>query len=190
MRTAVLLVFLLPLGVWPDALVAQEGHAEGAALHRLPTSGPWPGQRVRITSGSARVVGTVVERSADSLLIRLDRRKRLLVVPIDRVDRAEVSRGRRSGATAGVIVGGVLGVGTGLALGISFASDGFFDFGSGDVVKATALLGLAGATAGGLIGSAIRTERWEEMPHGPAPVTIAPAAGGGVRLAFSVNLPR
>lgn len=125
------------------------------------------GSRIRITVNqpSKRLfTGTLVSVDADSL--RFTDTTGVAAVPIASVARLERSRGRRSNAGRGALIGGLIGGGAGLLLGIAASAEegNIVEVGPEEIVVVTAIMGAAGAGLGALIGSASKRERWEPMP--------------------------
>jgi hypothetical protein len=131
----------------------------------LPLSGqeaPPPVHRVRVVAvtdvgEAARMVGLASLR-ADTL--RLATEAGVRPIPVEAVRRLELSQGRRGHGR----VGGLLGAGVGLAAGLTAVPE---SDGEGSTGVAGLLVPLSMAMYGGLgmlIGSWIRTERWEDVP--------------------------
>ncbi len=155
----------------------------------LRAQGPWPagiGQRVRVTTDSGAWVGTLVQHDSTSITLHGPglSDSSAVTLPLDRVRQLEISVGRESNAGKGALIGFGVGAATGLALGIGCASsDGFFQCTGGEVVEITLLTGLMGGGAGGLLGLASSSERWEKVAAVPVHVSLAPH-----RLGLSVSL--
>ena len=124
-----------------------------------------PGARVRVSAAGAlagRLTGIVMARTADSLTLARSNAGPI-TVPIARLTRAELSRGKSHGL--GAIKGLVLGAGVGLLLGLTPIPES--DCGSGrcDVKQSRAeFMGQMMVGAGGLgagIGAIAGSERWE-----------------------------
>jgi hypothetical protein len=154
------------------------------------------GQKARLTpagTGQGRFTGIVVEVQPDALLVR-----RKADAPPERVllgglSRLEVARGRRGhfpqGALIGFVPGFLLGAYAGQVLG---CDDQGPDCTAADSAAAGGLMlgGLTGL-AGGLVGLAIRTDKWARVPipgSGQARLgaVVVPVRGGvAARLALS-----
>ena len=142
--------------------------ATQAPLTRPPTVEADSGSRVRITVNKPSkhsYVGTLVSADADSLRFTTDT-SGIVAIPIGSVTRFERSRGRRSNAGRGAVIGG-LSVGAAvliLGIGASAESSGWGpDIGAEDVALGTLIMGAAGAGLGALIGAASKGERWEPL---------------------------
>lgn len=149
-----------PSPLTPSALAAQE---EEAPL--VP-----PGARVRVTTvdvAREALIGALQRLDPASLTV-LPELGAASTVPLQDVARFEVSRGVRSWTTAGALAGGALAVG--LVLLVDDTEDG--------QANRYDPLGVSlpiGAVIGGLLGSRVLTERWEEVD----PLRIAPFVNPG-----------
>ena len=139
----------------------------GAQDSRHPVSG----DKVRLKHpGSGRFAATVLEVHPDALVVRTTPDGPPQRIALSGLRRLEVARGRRGhvlqGAAIGFLPGFVLGAYAGNALGCD--DQGPY---CTDVAAAAAtglMLGGITAVAGGLVGLAIRGDRWEkvELPAG------------------------
>ncbi len=153
-----------------------------------------PGDRVRVTGHFCQPfhtcehsVSTFLAWKADSLVIQSN--GDTLYVPVDRVTRLDVSRGRKTntgtGAVIGLLVGGVVGAAIGYA---SYEEGGFGDLGPGvNVVAGGVIGGLGGLVTGAFIGLAIQTDRWREVPLDRVRVSLGPQRDGRLGLGASVR---
>jgi hypothetical protein len=149
--------------------------APQAPLSRQPMVEADSGSRVRITVNKPSkhsYVGTLVSADADSLRFTTDT-SGIIAIPTGSVTRFERSRGRRSNAGRGAVIGGLSVGGAVLILGIgaSVESSGWGpDIGAEEVALGTLIMGAAGAGLGALVGAASRGERWEPLtiPYGSA----------------------
>ena len=152
MRRALLLPALLvalPIG----ALPAQE------------TSTLTPGARVRVSAPDLHepgaLIGTVVALRGDTLFVRnADEGGAGLPLPLARVERLEVSRGRRSrgtGAALGFLLGAAVGAAYGVAGHPGLAHTDISE--GGEIAIYAGVAGLLGAA----IGTARGGERWERV---------------------------
>jgi hypothetical protein len=143
----------------PSALAAAEGPvtADGRVVA--------PGTRLRITSGRRSIVGPLAEWRGDTLFLARDDGTPS-AVPIEPNTRIQVSAGRHGAAMAGFVTGFVLGAAGGAAGGAGACSASWGSSGDcGGAAVGGAVMG--GIILGGLgagIGSAIRSERWIEVP--------------------------
>jgi hypothetical protein len=115
------------------------------------------GDRVRLLV-PGHLVDAWILAGGDSAGLLLTRGARdTLIVPLDIVRRFEVSRGTRSAAPQGAGVGAILGA----IVGAWVAGRQ----GPGDVLLRGAGIGIAaGVGAGALIGTQVRTDRWQVVP--------------------------
>ncbi len=159
-----------------------------------------PGERVRVTrlplcppntlcvKTPRQSVGTFLAWDADSLVVQSN--GDTLYVPVDRVTRLDVSRGRKTntgtGAVIGLLVGGVVGAVIGLA---SYECEPcFVDLGPGTYAAAGAVIGgLGGLVTGAFIGLEIQTDRWREVPLDRLRVNLGPQRDGRFGLGASVR---
>ena len=159
----------------------------GLAAHGaqpLPT-----GQRIRVVSRELRgqlVAGRLLAIDDETLLLKADDRVQPIRLRRAFIGQIEVSRGKRSGAGKGALIGGVaLGI-PAAALGLLRAAFGacFMCEGPGPHPEPDYLVGdtagfVLGATIGGTIGAAIgstsKSERWERVSLS---VAVAPQPRG------------
>lgn len=107
--------------------------------------------------------------------------------------RLEVSGGRRSHWLAGAGVGFLVGAGAAFAVLYSGGSTSLCNqsanqdaMSSGECIGLTALGGLAGAGLGAVIGSRLRSERWQDVPIERLRLGLGPQVDGRFGLAFTV----
>lgn len=149
------------------------------------------GTRVRITAPTVldrRFAGEVVQMTADTLV--LARRDEDLAVPLDAVERIELSQGRDR--FRGMLWGAGIGALAGTAAGaLACEASGTECTGTEEGGALAMFVGaLGGGGAGALAGFAIGGERWvtiREAPGSPFALAAAPAPRGvavGVALRF------
>lgn len=140
--------------------------AAPAPSSRQPTVEADSGSRVRITVGKTKHVGTLVSADADSLRFITDT-SGLVAIPTVSVTRFERSRGRRSNAGQGALIGGVTGGAMGLIGGIAAEAESSgswgIDVGPEGIALATLFFGATGAGLGALIGAASKGEKWQPL---------------------------
>lgn len=130
-----------------------------------------PGDRIRVTTTeSFQLIGTLSAMSPDSLELTTEERE--VRIPLNMVERFEVSTGQKRNTGKGALIGLAVG---GLALGLaSLAADGESECAGGDLcfdfpppgvrfVIGGVLGGLIGAGVGALIGRSSRSDRWERV---------------------------
>ena len=131
------------------------------------------GNKVRVTpAGAGRFQATVLEVQPDALLVRVgDGETRRIA--LSGLERLEVARGRKGhvlqGALIGFIPGFAFGAYAGNALGCDDQGPDCTDVGT--AVGLGLMLGGISAVAGGLVGLAVRGDRWAKVarPDGPGP---------------------
>ncbi|MFQ5745858.1 MAG: hypothetical protein ACE5HF_01390 [Gemmatimonadota bacterium] len=134
-----------------------------------------------------RVVGTVAERTDESLVLLAKPDRQRVTIPLEAIRTVERSVGRRGHALTGAAIG--FGVGAALSAGFSAAFCGDPDTAcQADEVLTIGLVVTAPTTlVGALIGAAARTSIWEEVPPSRYRVGIAPTPGGlavGLSIGF------
>jgi len=141
------------------------------------------GERVRIVSaefGRRKLTGRLLAIDDETLLLKMAGRAEPLRLRRSSVERLDVSRGIRGHGGTGAAIGALaLGLPTGLFFGAWGAAGG----GGDGAVLAAAVVGVgSGAAIGALVGSAVRTERWD---HASLSVAVVPRPrGGGVALSL------
>lgn len=155
------------------------------------------GEKVRLSQaapGSRRLTGRVLEVQPDALVIKIERSGASERVLISGLARLEVADGRRghfkTGAFAGLVPGFAFGFLVGSVLGCDDLAGGCS--GSGPDLYRGTKWGSVTALAGGLVGLAIRTDRWNELPLpsgrsarlGAAIVPVRRGVAAGLTLSF------
>lgn len=164
--------------------------AGAAPLLAQSSAGTAVGERVRIRTAQEPDLwrhGTLRGATEDSLLIELEGAG-TVTLPVTKVNRLEMSLGRRNRAGAGAAIGFGVGLGLGLLVGgIAASSDcfGCADAGAGAFLSAGLLLGGLGAGIGLLAGAASSSEGWQ--PVGPAASRQESVAWDGYRLGLSID---
>lgn len=170
-----------PVAVSENSRPAGEGGVKAIDFENLDLSG----ERVRLHeygAGWIWIEGRVVAQDSEGLEILVD--EETVSVPLEKIDKLKISRGKASNASTGALVGGGLVGITGLALGIAMASDDFFDTTGADVAAATFVGFGIGAVIGGAIGSAIKTEKWDDVDKVELDVFVAPDGNAGIALSW------
>jgi hypothetical protein len=130
------------------------------------------GSRVRIETlgGSAPLIGTVQAEDANSLLVEVSAPGPTLRVRRDDVVGLEVSRGYRRRTLEGLGVGVLA---WGALVGLYAAFDTLDESGVGEPLFVAGVV-----AAGGIVGSQIKTERWERIPSSRVSFRLTPARRG------------
>ena len=158
---------------------------EIAAQEPLPS-----GSRVRVTALDCGLRGGVTEfraLRADTLVLDTTE------CPLASVTHLDVSRGQKSHARLGAVIGFLTGALSGAVIGFSLGDDPPlfgepFPFSARNKAAIGFLLGGGGgAIIGALIGKAVHGEQWEEVPLERLSVSLAPQRDGRVALGFSVR---
>jgi hypothetical protein len=152
------------------------------------------GDKVRLTpSGAGRFQATVLEVQPDALVVRLGSGVPQRI-PTSGLKRLEVARGRRGHVLQGALIGFVPGFAFGAYAGRALdCSDQGSDCTELDAAVATGLmLGGLSAAVGGLVGLAVRGDRWQKVELSasrPGPrigAALAPVPRGmGARVTLS-----
>jgi hypothetical protein len=152
------------------------------------------GSRIRITESEAagfrRHSGTLVRAGADTIVLKLDRGGEAVAYPLAGVSRFEVSQGQKGHALAGAGLGLLAGAGLGALIGATncgSACSGSDDLGGLAVLIWSGIGAGVGLVAGGVIGSTLKSDRWEEVPSSRWRVSVSPAGSGGFRLGLAMQ---
>jgi hypothetical protein len=150
------------------------------------------GSRVKIfpsVEGAEPVIGTVVDVALDTLIV-LSEREEVLAYRSSDLWKIEVSEGEKKKTFLGLWAGAGVGLATGLLICAADEANCETWSGTGDATAAVVLLTtVLGGGVGALVGSLIKTERWEEASFpNPPPVAFGIGKDGSVRLAFSLRL--
>jgi hypothetical protein len=170
MHDRVLLVGLLILSL-PGVAPAQE--SEMMAI----------GSRVRVTlpdAGAQPLVGQVVALERDAVVVVSEGGRSQTRVPVTPATAFEVSKGRRSQAARGALLGGAVGAMPGLLM-----TFGDYNTDKGNPAAISLAGAAAGAGLGSLIGLALKSEEWLPARMPAIGASIAPVPRGA---AFSFSL--
>ena len=131
------------------------------------------GLRVRITHTDAAepspIIGTVLQRDADSLVLRVAGSERRVAVAYPQLSGLALSRGMKSRTAKGAGIGFLVGAAVGGILGATASSDGGCCMGGGGpnmilAAVGSGVLGIGGLVVGSVIGAHHPIERWESLP--------------------------
>ena len=141
------------------------------------------GDRIRYRiDGDARTTARVIETGEDWLRVN-DGSGTLQRIEKAELSSLEVARGKRRHTVAGAVIGGLAGIGLGYGLNALMCEASECENG-----RERAILAMGSLALGGLAGTLITTDRWEEVPPSRVRFGLAPARGGGlqatVRLSF------
>ena len=149
-----------------------------------------PGARIRVSAqglATTQVVGTVVALHADTLVLAPQSGRGLLALPLESVQRLDVSRGRKSLAGAGAGIGGVIGAVSGAVWGAASCAEPSFVAPEQCAIMGGLLVGAGGALLGAVVGALSKTERWQEVPLDQLRVSVVPQRDGGFALQASLR---
>ena len=157
-----------------------------------------PGDRVRVTAPSMHLrkgVGTVAALQRDTLVLNTEQRTDALQVPLAVADmtKLEVHRGQRSQIGVGALTGFVVGAAAGVGIALAICSEDECRWGTEDETVLAAVVygaggGLLGALVGAMIGSAIRVDRWQDVPLDDIRVGLSPVTPDGVAVSVTLRL--
>ena len=143
--------------------------------------------KIRITSdeyGLKKQELTFSSYQENRLLFQGDK---IYEIPLDKIDRLEVLKGKKRSSSKGVLIGMAAGAGIGAIAGAGVNCDNLYD---GDVGQMTCvgLFGGIGAGSGllfgAIIGSISKTDRWVEIPRSDLNMEIAPQTQSGLGLSL------
>ena len=151
------------------------------------------GERVRATieEQSGKLTGTLEEWGSDTLYVVPDGASqdvRARAISLSSLSRLEISRGQKSNAGKGALIGGGIGLLLGGGMSIIAGSTVDTEVTSTDYLIFTGLVTVGGAGIGALIGSLIKSERWEEFPLDRLRLGIAPRSDGGFQITAVLRL--
>ena len=175
---SIIFVLICIFGGVPSEMAAQESLASGS--------------RVRVTALDCGLRGRATLRfralRADTLVLDTTE------CPLASVTHLDVSRGQKSHARLGAVIGFLTGALSGAVIGFSlgddppFLSGKPFPFSAENKAAIGFLLGGGGgAIIGWQIGKAVHGEQWEEVPLERLQVSLVPQRDGRFALGFSVR---
>lgn len=170
-------------------LVLSAGSSASLPAQSVPVQA---GDRVRIVAGSVSGSFSVVDVSADTLLLREGgapqfRVPLAAVQEMARRDKRTGWQGALHGAGLGLLIGGVAGVITGFASGDDPETQWFAFTAEEKALALGIVLGGGGALLGGVIGAASPGERWVRLPL-PAAPRVSHSSSNGLLFAYSIKL--
>ncbi len=161
--------------VWVYALLLM---ITGEALAQGETTPVPIGARVRVSLRTPlapqshllreRIIGSLMNLEGDRVIVS-EKGGPGLSIPIESVRAFEVSRGRKSGAGRGAVIGLLSGAAGGIGAGLIVCGNGECEYSSSDYTPLVAgVLGIGGALfgagVGALVGGRIHSDRWESIP--------------------------
>jgi hypothetical protein len=176
------------IGLWA-VLVLAGSTAAGAD----EAAGVAAGDKVRLTPADGRrFSAVVVETEPDALVVRTGPQAAPTRVPLAGLQRVQVARGRRGHVKEGALIGFVPGFLFGAVIGHVLGCDDQGPNCSGATratLAAGTMVGGITAAAGGLVGLAVRTDRWVDAAPSPPRVqgVILPLPGGGAAASVAVS---
>ncbi len=153
---------------------------------------PAVGERVRVRTVSdspGKVIGVLKTREPAYLVVHSEDATPTTIAWAD-ISRLEVSRGTKSNAGKGALIGGGVGAGIGVfAVVLTCAGDSPLveDCGAAEVAGGL-LIASIGAGVGALIGMAARTEKWVDVPPDRWQIEVSPDPNGGVAVGVNLRL--
>ncbi len=132
-----------------------------------------PGSRLRVGSSTGALVGTLVSWEADALVLDAGQGEPRRI-PLAAVSKVELSRGKRSNAGRGAVIGAAVGAVPGLLVGWGDSPE----HENQRPVVVGAIGAAAGAGIGAAIGWAAKTEKWEAVETARFRAGLVPLRGG------------
>jgi hypothetical protein len=183
MRIVALLICLISLLV---------ESASGQTADSLPL-----GQYVRVTDGKQWQYGTLEHAAGDSLVLSggdlQENGDERLALPLSSILRLQAWTGRRGNPSTGLLIGGIIGIAGGAAAGAGLctSSGGFLEPNCADAPVPEVVGGVIGGLVlggmGALIGWAIKTDHWEEVPLDRLRVGLVTQPGEKLTLGLSMR---
>lgn len=168
MRSFVFICVYAAVILGPDAARAQAADANPEDRVRVTTRSPLSAEHgvEAPFAGERRVIGHLLGRTPNTLV--LDAEGTRVAIPFASVHEVEVSRGVRTAAVTGALLGAGAG---GLLMALFGVSDPECEpvcgFDSGEAGGFAFLIGaLGGGVLGWVIGTSMRSERWVALPRG------------------------
>jgi len=176
--------WMLPLVLWLG------GH--GSELIAQQPQGPDPGSRVRIWApGVSRrvLVGVLLDRSDSGMAMAAEPGAERLTVPWGAIRELEVSRGTRTRAARGALIGAGIGAALATLALVAFCEDPDTACEFDEAVIFYAVFTLPPAGAGALLGSLSRYEKWERFPLGSPSLVLGAGPERTLRMGIGFALP-
>lgn len=186
MRPVTSLIVVLLLAPFPSVIAQERAPpVKPGARVRVSYTQPCPPEVRCVGSRPAvRHTGTVVALDGDSLVLAVERRTDRLVIPRRSMTKLEVSWGHKRQTVGGAIIGAS--VTGGLVLGVLLVCGDFCPENPGAAAEVVVYWAAIGAGIGALIGTAVITDRWEEVPLDRLRLSFMPQRKGRFGLSWSV----
>jgi hypothetical protein len=140
------------------------------------------GDRVRYRiEGGDRAKAAVIATSEDWLRVEDESGTSRLIEKAE-LSSLAVAHGKRRHTLEGALIGGLVGIGLGWGL-----DELLCEASQCEDQRGVPILGTCGLALGGLAGTLITTDRWEEAPLSRVRFGLAPTRGGGLRATVSLR---
>jgi len=171
------------------AILASNVAVDLAAQQTAPALKLGDRVRVLVPTTEEPYLGTIQALGSDTLLLAIEGDRDPLVLSLADMTSLELSRGVKSRWATGAALGaGTLGL-IGFAVDCTTSDEESMVWGGGcGDGKYTLILGAAGAVIGGLIGSTVKVERWEEIPLDVLRIEASAVSPDGVSVSVSLRL--
>ena len=180
-----LLTLSIPVGAAAQTACADTSLSPGARVRIVLTRDSLGARDARDAPSGARrasrreiaYVGTLIDATSRSIVLRPDRSADTVEIAHDSIARAQLSRGNSRGGRMGkaFLIGAVFGAGFGFAVGEDCGQNDFICFDRGETVPLS-VLGFGGL--GALLGAITWREQWIDAPR----ISIAPSSTGSVSM--------
>ena len=171
------------------ALVLITVASNSAMLAAQRTASLTPGARVRVRfkATTQPIVGILDTISRDTVRLGPEGEHAASRVAVSTIEGIDVSRGQHSNVGKGAVWGGAIVGGMGLITGVALASDqgSLVSITGGEAVELTVASTALGAGVGALIGSLVRSEKWEAVPL--STLQVAPVSLNRVAITLSLS---
>lgn len=157
-----------------------------------------PGARVRVSLRRdtqtyltrERIIGSLVSVQRDTIVVSERAGRPDLALPIEWARSLEVSRGRKSSAGKGALIGLLSGAAAGVTTALVVCADGECESGGVHLKGFVSTVfglggGLFGAGVGALVGGRFHGDRWEKVSIKDLRVGMNPSGGAGLRVSIA-----
>ena len=141
------------------------------------------GDKVRVTTEEERIVGYWVGLDDNQLTLNTEARHSSLVLPLASLTKLEVSQGMKSHIGRGALLGLLLGLVSAVAVCVATVEEAETNTFAPDLLRPcngglTGAVFLGSVTLGVIIGAAVKTESWQDVPLDRIRVSLTPRGGG------------